>query len=53
MGKRGVGELEGRKLFGRPRHRYEDNVKMDLQIIGWGAWTGFIWRRIQRNGRLV
>jgi hypothetical protein len=35
MGKRGVGKPEGRRPLGRPRHRYEDNVKMDLQVIGW------------------
>jgi hypothetical protein len=26
---------EGRRPFGRPRHRW-DNVKMDLQEVGWG-----------------
>jgi hypothetical protein len=24
----------------------EDNIKMDLQEVGWGAWTGLIWLRI-------
>ena len=22
--------------LGRPRHRWEDNIKMDLQKVGWG-----------------
>jgi hypothetical protein len=26
---------EGRKPLGRPRHRWEDNIKMDLQEVGW------------------
>jgi hypothetical protein len=25
-----VGESEGREPFGRPRRRWEDNIKMDL-----------------------
>jgi hypothetical protein len=24
----------------------EDNIKMVLQEVGWGAWTGLIWLRI-------
>jgi hypothetical protein len=30
-----VGRLEGRSL-GRPRHRWEDNIKLDLGEIGFG-----------------
>jgi hypothetical protein len=26
---------EGRRPLGRPRHRWEDNIKMDLQDMGW------------------
>jgi hypothetical protein len=26
-----------RKQLGRPRHRWEDNIKMDLRGIGWGG----------------
>jgi hypothetical protein len=26
-----VGKLEGRKPIGRPRHRWEDNIEMDLK----------------------
>jgi len=25
-----VGKPEGRRALGRPRHRWEDNIKMDL-----------------------
>jgi hypothetical protein len=28
-----VGKLEENKPFGRPKRRWEDNVKMDLQKI--------------------
>ena len=29
-----VGKPEGKRLLGRPRHRREDNIKMDLQKVG-------------------
>jgi hypothetical protein len=32
-----VGEPEGNKLLGRPRRRWENNIKMDLREIGWGG----------------
>ena len=28
-----VGKPEGKKLLGRPRRRWEDNIKMDLQEV--------------------
>jgi hypothetical protein len=31
-----VGRPEGRGPLGRPRRRWEDNIKMDLQEVGWG-----------------
>jgi hypothetical protein len=31
-----VGKREGRKPLGRPRRRWEDNIKMELREIGWG-----------------
>ena len=40
----------GKKSLGRPRRRWEDNIKMDLQAVGWGTWTGFIWLRIGTDG---
>jgi len=32
---------EGKRPLGRPRHRWEDNIKMDLQEVGCGVmdWT--------------
>jgi hypothetical protein len=28
-----VGKSEGKRLLGRPRHRWVDNIKMDLREI--------------------
>ena len=30
-----VGKPEGKRPLGRPRHRWEDTIKMDLQEVGW------------------
>ena len=30
-----VGRSERRRQLGRPRHRWEDNIKMVLQEVGW------------------
>jgi len=32
-----VGKLEGKRSLGRPRHRWEDYIKMDLQEVGGGC----------------
>ena len=29
-----VGKPEGKSPLGRPRHRWEDNIKMELQEVG-------------------
>jgi hypothetical protein len=31
-----VGRPEGRQPLGRPRRRREDNIKINLQEVGWG-----------------
>ena len=31
-----VGKPEGKRPLGRPRHRWEDNIKMDLKEVGCG-----------------
>jgi hypothetical protein len=35
-----VGKLEGKRPLGRPRRRWEDNIKMDVQEVvrGCGDW---------------
>ena len=45
-----VGKLEGKRPLGRPRHRWEDNIKMHLQEVGYGLWTGSSWLRIGTGG---
>jgi hypothetical protein len=45
-----VGKPEGKRTLERPRHRWEDNIKMDLQEVGWGVWTGLSWVRIETSG---
>ena len=32
-----VGKPEGKRQLGRPRTRWEDNIKMDLQEVGCGG----------------
>ena len=31
-----VGKPEGKRPLGGPRRRWEDNIKMDFQEVGWG-----------------
>jgi len=46
-----VGKPEGKRPLGRPRHIWEDNIKMDLQKWDVEAWTGSSWLRIGTVGR--
>jgi hypothetical protein len=32
-----VGKTEGKRPLGRPRRRWEDNIRMYLREIGWGG----------------
>jgi hypothetical protein len=45
-----VGKHKGKRPFGRPKRRWEDNIKMDLKAVGRRAWTGSIWLRIGTGG---
>ena len=31
-----VGKPEGKRPLGRPRRRWEDNIKIEFQGVGWG-----------------
>jgi hypothetical protein len=31
---------EGKRPLERPRHKWEDGIKMDLRGIGWVGWSG-------------
>jgi hypothetical protein len=35
-----VGKPKGKRPLGRPRHRWEDWIRMDLREIGWGVGGG-------------
>jgi len=42
-----VGRPEGKRPLGRPRHRWDDNIKIGFfRECGGRAWSGFIWLRI-------
>jgi hypothetical protein len=42
-----VRKTEGMRLLGRSRHRWEDNIKMDLREIVWG---GMDWIHLACDG---
>jgi len=42
-----VGKPEGKRQLGRPRHRWKDNIKMDLQEVGCG---GMDWIELAQDG---
>jgi hypothetical protein len=42
-----VGRPQGKRPLGRPRRRWENNIKMDLQEVGW---TELVWLRIVTGG---
>jgi hypothetical protein len=33
-----VGKREGKRPLGRPRRRWENNIKMDLKEVGGASW---------------
>ena len=48
-----MGKPEGKRPHGRPRHKLEYNIKMDLQEVGWGrqgVWNELIRLRIGTGG---
>jgi hypothetical protein len=48
-----VGNPAGKRPFERPRHRWEDGIKMGLREIGRGLCSGFTWLRIGIVGGLL
>jgi hypothetical protein len=45
-----VGKPEGKRPLGRPRHRWKDYIKMDLQDVGMGLWNVSSWLRTGTGG---
>jgi len=43
-----VGKPEVKRPLGRPRRRWVNNIRMDLQDVG--IWTGLGWPRIEPGG---
>jgi hypothetical protein len=41
-----VGKPEGKRPLGRPRRRWEDNIKLDLTEIGW---DGMDWLHLAQD----
>jgi hypothetical protein len=49
-----LGNVRERDNLERHRHRWEDNIKIDLhQNWDVGTWTGYIWLRIGTGGGLM
>jgi len=42
-----VGKPEGKRPLGRPRCRWEDNIRIDLQEVGYG---GVDWIELAQDG---
>jgi hypothetical protein len=48
-----VGKPKGNRPFGRPRRKWENEIRMNLREIGWGVWIGCDWLRIGTGGELL
>jgi hypothetical protein len=42
-----VGKPAGKRPLGKPRHRWEDNIRMDLGEIGWEV---MYWMHLAQDG---
>jgi hypothetical protein len=47
-----VGKPEGKRLLGRPRHRWVD-IKMDLGEVGWGDVDCIVLAKDRNGGELL
>ena len=48
-----MGKSDRKRPFGKPGHRWEDNIKMDRQEVEWVTWNGLIWLKIGTGGGLL
>jgi hypothetical protein len=48
-----VGKPEEKTPLGRPRCRWVDNIRMDLERWNGVMWTGLVWLRIGTGGELL
>jgi len=47
-----VGKPRGKSQLGKPTRIQEDNIKMCVHEVEWGALTEFIWLRMEIGGAL-
>jgi len=45
-----VGKPEGKRVLGRPGHRWDDNINVDLQKVRCWFLTGLNWLRVGTGG---
>jgi hypothetical protein len=45
-----VGKPDGKRSLARPRRRWENNIRTDLQEVGCEVWTGWGLLRIETGG---
>jgi hypothetical protein len=48
-----VVEPEEKRPLGTSKHRWRDNIKTDLQEVGWKPWKGLIWLKVGIGGVLL
>jgi len=48
-----VGKPEGKRPLGRPRRRWEENIKMDLQEAGCGGMDSIELAQDRNRGRAI
>jgi hypothetical protein len=48
-----VGKPEGKRLLGRPRHTWQDNIKWILNMPTRRVWTRLSWLRTGTSGGLL
>jgi hypothetical protein len=48
-----VGKSKGKRPLGRPRCRWEDGIRLDLEEIGWRCVDWICMARIETGGELL
>jgi hypothetical protein len=48
-----VGKPHKNISCGRPRYRWENNIKKSIQEVGWAAWNVLLWLRIRDRWRAL
>ena len=49
----GVGHLSKKRPLGKPKRRWEDNIKIGIQEMRLGGWTRLIWFRIEASCEIL